>query len=548
MSAVIGATGDRVMGTEARNGRAVARQCLPQSNSRLAPRGRNAGGRRLRLVGAAAIFALPLSGLHAQPAHAAATSQCFAHPANTVSGGTPSDDGYNEADVVEVCIDYSAAEGLRLSVAVTSPSDPLADVSWSGTSDATVRSALRWTLDTDGDGMPDRRVSFRAVDGELRVVARELDAASNSTDASRCLGTGSFDGSRYHAVVGSTCLGNAAKVRVSVSMNYYAAATEQMFQDRVLYAVMGEVSRREDPSGEEAEQPEPNPERRLVAEFKTQRRHTPLRTSVLSGRVFRLVPTPTSGRAFVANISSQTTVTVIRARDGYQAQATVTRSARGTASATSRAEARSTATREAISRALGEALPVARARAAARLGAKLAPYTTAEGFRAVRGRGPIVGSGGGLRTYSVQVQPGLGWDIRTLTRIVEEKLSHPRGWTRHGGVRLRRVEPADASIHIVLAAPSTVDRYCARIGLNTAGYFSCWTGRSAMINVNRWNHGASGFNAGIATYRTYVVNHEVGHALGHDHRSCSASGRLAPVMMQQSKGTYPCRPNGLPYP
>lgn len=55
----------------------------------------------------------------------------------------------------------------------------------------------------------------------------------------------------------------------------------------------------------------------------------------------------------------------------------------------------------------------------------------------------------------------------------------------------------------------------------------------------------SGF-ASLRDYKTYLVNHEYGHALGIGHAVCRANQSLppqnAPVMMQQTKGTQTCRP------
>jgi hypothetical protein len=41
----------------------------------------------------------------------------------------------------------------------------------------------------------------------------------------------------------------------------------------------------------------------------------------------------------------------------------------------------------------------------------------------------------------------------------------------------------------------------------------------------------------VGSYRPYMINHEVGHALGFDHQPCPADGALALVLMQQTFGT-----------
>jgi hypothetical protein len=173
---------------------------------------------------------------------------------------------------------------------------------------------------------------------------------------------------------------------------------------------------------------------------------------------------------------------------------------------------------------------------------------TAEGFDLVGGDGPVAGFGGPVRTYSLEVEPGTGVDPLAFAQEAEAALSDPRGWTARGERRLQRVGSADAGIRVVLATPATVDRFCARAGLRTAGVYSCWNGRFAMINLDRWNGGSAAFAAPLAEYRGYVLNHETGHGLGYHHVGCPAAGALAPVMMQQTISTGACRPNPWPYP
>ncbi len=97
-------------------------------------------------------------------------------------------------------------------------------------------------------------------------------------------------------------------------------------------------------------------------------------------------------------------------------------------------------------------------------------------------------------------------------------------------------------MHIILASPCTVDRLCAP--LNTGGYYSCRRGSKVILNVNRWTGATSWWPAPLKTYRRYLVNHEVGHYLGYGHVSCPPSGRLAPVMQQQTISLGSCVANG----
>lgn len=156
---------------------------------------------------------------------------------------------------------------------------------------------------------------------------------------------------------------------------------------------------------------------------------------------------------------------------------------------------------------------------------------------------------GQVVSYSVEFERGLRSYARKLSSVADDALQDPkRGWGADGKWTLRRVSRSDkAQVRVVLATPETVDARCAAAGFNTAGIFSCWDWERAMINLYRWNNGASDFNS-LATYRRYVINHEIGHGLGLVHVFCPAAGAPAPVMMQQTKSTGSCKPNAWPNP
>jgi hypothetical protein len=169
---------------------------------------------------------------------------------------------------------------------------------------------------------------------------------------------------------------------------------------------------------------------------------------------------------------------------------------------------------------------------------------TADGFAYVASHGERAGDGR-LRTYRIEVEPAADVNLRWVTRHAERVLGDRRGWTGAADWALRRVRRRPG-IRVLIATPKTVDRLCARAGLRTVGRLSCWNGEFAAINVDRWKRGSTGFTGRLRTYRRYVLNHEVGHALGYGHRACPRPGARAPVMQQQTLATRPCRANGWP--
>ena len=166
----------------------------------------------------------------------------------------------------------------------------------------------------------------------------------------------------------------------------------------------------------------------------------------------------------------------------------------------------------------------------------------------VAGASGVLG-GGPLRRYRVQVEEGLlsSSGAEAFAAFVQETLGDRRGWGHGGRASFQRVDHGSVGFTVVLAGPSLTDRLC--LPLRTNGRFSCYDARGhAVINARRWFGGADSYAGHLEEYRRYVVSHEVGHALGHDHAmSCRGDG-LAPTMMQQTKSLYGCRRNPWPYP
>ena len=168
----------------------------------------------------------------------------------------------------------------------------------------------------------------------------------------------------------------------------------------------------------------------------------------------------------------------------------------------------------------------------------------------VDGTSGVLGTGP-LRRFIVEVEDGIGVDGAAFAQAAEATLGDPRSWGSGGQLSFQRVGAAEAAagqfdFRVTLVSPGNMETYCPGVG--TGGYTSCRYGDRAVINLARWATAVPHYDGDIATYRQYVVNHEVGHVLGNGHVGCPGPGQLAPVMMQQTLRLDGCVKNAWPYP
>ncbi|MDD4867506.1 MAG: DUF3152 domain-containing protein [Mycobacterium sp.] len=177
------------------------------------------------------------------------------------------------------------------------------------------------------------------------------------------------------------------------------------------------------------------------------------------------------------------------------------------------------------------------------------PYTEAgdKSFHIVPGTTPQLGLGTAkVFRYTVEVENGLdpamyGGDD-AFAQMVDQTLANPKGWTHDPQFAFIRIDTGKPDFRISLVSPVTVREGCGyEFRLETSCYNpSFGPDRQARVFINeaRWVRGAVPFQGDVGSYRQYVINHEVGHAIGYvRHEACDKEGGLAPVMMQQTFST-----------
>jgi hypothetical protein len=181
------------------------------------------------------------------------------------------------------------------------------------------------------------------------------------------------------------------------------------------------------------------------------------------------------------------------------------------------------------------------------------PYTQRGGERydVVPGTSKVYGSGP-LHRFTVELEAGVTEDGAAFAAAVERTLAGPHSWGHGGLAAFQRIATGVPDFRVTLTSSLTVRTLC---GYDLPFETSCYNGDLARVVINdaRWVRGAVAYRGDLARYRLYVINHEVGHALGNGHVQCPRNGALAPVMMQQTLGvTTPgvgtCKPNPYPFP
>lgn len=146
--------------------------------------------------------------------------------------------------------------------------------------------------------------------------------------------------------------------------------------------------------------------------------------------------------------------------------------------------------------------------------------------------------------YAVKIEPSLGLDPLCIKNLLFLILNNDTGWKNITEKQFQLTSVEESDYVYIFASPEKTDEICAPIETNSI--YSCRKEQNIVLNFFRWKNGAVDFKNDMETYRIYLINHETGHILGWGHVGCPKEGAIAPVMMQQSKGTEGCIPYGWP--
>ena len=93
--------------------------------------------------------------------------------------------------------------------------------------------------------------------------------------------------------------------------------------------------------------------------------------------------------------------------------------------------------------------------------------------------------------------------------------------TKLSSARIRRMYPGETHVH------------------NMSFTYVGRSPTAIVFNADNWDRKPDKFTLGLEEYRTYLINHEFGHALGLFHHQESSPSRC-PLMYQQTRGTTHC--------
>ena len=126
-------------------------------------------------------------------------------------------------------------------------------------------------------------------------------------------------------------------------------------------------------------------------------------------------------------------------------------------------------------------------------------------------------------------------------------LRDPRGWARDGYdfIQVPNEYQPPPDVFIIARSPKFMNWRFKKPELRglsvTVRTYDTKLPPVINIHMANWRHPPVNFIGDRSTYRAYLIQHEMGHALGHGHAEVDAGQtgtmRPCPVMYQQSRGT-----------
>lgn len=146
--------------------------------------------------------------------------------------------------------------------------------------------------------------------------------------------------------------------------------------------------------------------------------------------------------------------------------------------------------------------------------------------------------------YCVATKGEVSESLEQFENKIFRTLNSPEGWPRAGVTfRFANAQPdtSQCDFTLWLSQASLVPSFSSYCSVE----YSCRVGNAVIINQSRWNEPTSSWlNGGgnLENYRTMVLNHEVGHRLGHmdNENVCASPNGPAPLMQEQSISLRGC--------
>jgi hypothetical protein len=149
------------------------------------------------------------------------------------------------------------------------------------------------------------------------------------------------------------------------------------------------------------------------------------------------------------------------------------------------------------------------------------------------------------RVY-LHVHPEAQTSHNMFVALAAPLVVHPLGWNKYGHDLTIVDTDAGSDIDVMLTPEHVMNAKFPRFAHQRLSVCNMLT-KHIFINETRWlRRIPDQSQLTLPQYRAYVLQHEVGHALGKGHRKCRGRGRRTPVMMQQTLGCDECTPYPFP--